>query len=128
MKKAILILLICIYLLATMGFSLQHFFCCCKLTSTTFSLIQNEKQKCSKGNEKSGCCDSKYEFFKVKDNYITADVVSNPGKYFIDLHLYTLLFPDISFVSQKTTIAYKSNAPPLETGVPIYIYNCVFRI
>lgn len=111
-----------------MGLSLQHFYCCGKLTYTTFSLIQNEKQKCGKGNEKSGCCDSKYEFFKVKDNHITADEVTNPGKYFVDLHLYTPSFQDISFVSQKTTIAYKGNAPPLHTGVPIYIYNCVFRI
>ena len=128
MKKATLILLICIYSLATMGFSLKQFYCCGKLKSTTLSLVQEEKESCGKGNEKSGCCDNKYQFFKVKDNHIAADEVNSPVKHCVDLHLFTPSFQDISFVSQKTAIAYNSNAPPLRTGVPIYIYNCVFRI
>jgi hypothetical protein len=128
MKKAGLILLICIYSLATMSFSIKQFYCCGKLKSTTFSLIQSEKQKCGKGNEKSGCCDNKYQFFKVKDSYINADAVSCPIKYFADLHVYTPSFHDICFVSQKPAIAYKGNPPPLQTDVPIYICNCVFRI
>lgn len=128
MKKVTLILLICIYSLATMGFSLKQFYCCGKLKSITISLTPEAKQHCSKDNEKSGCCDNKYQFFKVKDTHITADNVSSPVKHFVDFDLYTPSFEDISFVSQKTTIAYKSNAPPLHRGVPIYIYNCVFRI
>jgi hypothetical protein len=127
MKKTALILLICIYSLATMGFSLQKFYCCGKLKSTTISLTQNT-EKSGKGNEKSGCCDNKYQFFKVKDKHITADGVSSPVKHFVDLHLYTPSFQNISFASQKLVIAYRSNAPPLHTGVPIYIYKCVFRI
>lgn len=128
MKKAALILLICVYSFATMGFSLKQFYCCGKLNSTTLAFFQEEKQSCSKGNEKSGCCDNKYQFFKVKDKHINADDVHSPVKHFIDLHLYTPSFQDISFASQKPVVAYRSNAPPLHTGVPIYIYNCVFRI
>jgi hypothetical protein len=128
MKKAALILLICIYSLATMGFSFKQFYCCGKLKSTTFSLVPQDKQECGKGNEKSSCCDNKYQFFKVKDKHITADEVHSPVKHSLDQYLYISSFQDISFVSQKTTIAYKSNAPPLRTGVPIYIYNCVFII
>ncbi len=128
MKKAALILLICVYSLATMGFSVKQFYCCGKLKSTSISLTKDAEQKCGKGNEKSGCCDNKYQFFKVKDKHITADEVHSPVKHFNDLHLYTPSFQDISFVSQKTTIAYRSNAPPLRTGVPIFICNCVFRI
>ena len=128
MKKAALILLICVYSLATMGFSLRQFYCCGKLKSTTFSLALGEQKSCNKGNEKSGCCDNKYQFFKVKDKHISSDEVDSPAKHFVDLHLYTLSFQDISFASQKPGVAYRSNAPPLHTGVPIYIYNCVFRI
>ena len=128
MKKVSLILLICIYSLATMGFSLKQFYCCGKLKSISISITQETNQKCSKGNEKSGCCDNKYQFFKVKDNHITADQVSTPVNHFIDLYLYTSSFQDITFATQKPTIAYRSNAPPLITSVPIYIYNCVFRI
>lgn len=128
MKKAALILLICVYSLATMGFSIKQFYCCGKLKSTTFSLVQEEKHSCGKGNEKSGCCDNKYLFFKVKDNHISAGEVYSPVKHFVDLHLYTPSFQDIYFGSPKPVIAYRSNAPPLRTGVPIYLYNCVFRI
>lgn len=128
MKKAVLILLICVYSLATMGFSLKQFYCCGELKSTSLSLMQDAKQKCAKGNEKNGCCDNKYQSFKVKDKHITADKVSSPAKHFVDLHLYTPSFHDIIFASQKTIIGYRSNAPPLYIGVPIYIYNCVFRV
>ena len=128
MKKVALILLICIYSLATMGFSLKQFYCCGTLKSTSISLTPDAEHKCAKGNEKGGCCDNKYQFFKVKDNYITADQVTSPVKHFVDLHLYTPSFEDISFASQKPTLAYRSNAPPLHLGVPIYITNCVFRI
>ena len=128
MKKAALISLICIYSLAIMGFSLKQFYCCGKLKSITISLTQNEVKKSGKGNEKSGCCDNKYQFFKVKDNHITADQASTPVNHFIDLHLYTLSFQDNTFTSQKTNVAYRSNAPPKKAGVPLYLYNCVFRI
>ena len=128
MKKAAIILLICVYSLATMGFTLKHFYCCGKLKSITFSLVQEAKDKCAKGDDKSGCCDSKFQFLKVKDNHISADQAIFPVKHFVDLHFFTPSFQDISFVSQKTIIAYKSNAPPLHKSIPIYIYNCVFRI
>ena len=128
MKKAVLISLIFIYSLATMGFTLKQFYCCGKLKSITISLTQNGEKKCGKGNEKNGCCDNKYQFFKVKDNHITADQVSSPVNHFIDLHFYTTPFHNSNFVSQKTAIAYRSNAPPLDKSIPIYIYNCVFRI
>src|SRR5688572_26531886 len=127
MKKAALILLICIYSLATMGFSLRQFYCCGELKSTTFSLVEDAQQNCSKGDGKIGCCDNKYHFFKVKDKHINADQVSSLVKHFIDLHPNIPSFQEMSFASQKPVIAYRSNAPPLRTSIPTYIYNCVFR-
>lgn len=94
MKKAAIILLICVYSLATMGFSLKQFYCCGKLKSVTFSLLQEAKDKCGNGDDKTGCCDSKFQFFKVKDNHISADQADFPFKHFIDLHLYTPSFQD----------------------------------
>ena len=128
MKKAALILLICIYSLATMGFSLKEFYCCGKLKSITFSLTQEAKDKCGKGNEKGSCCKSKFQFFKVKDNHVSAHQADLPVKSFVDLYFYPPSFQDIFLISQRSTIAYRSNAPPLHSGIPIYIYNRVFRI
>jgi hypothetical protein len=128
MKKFVLILLIGIYSLATMGFSLKQFYCCGKLKSITISLTPDANWTCSKGIEKRGCCDNKYQFFKVKDSHITAEQVNNPVKWFTDIYLCAPSFQEIVFISEKTLIFYRSNAPPLHTGVPLYIYNCFFRI
>ncbi len=128
MKKIVLILLICSYSLATMGFSLNEFYCCGKLKSVTIELSPNKKQTCSKGNEKSGCCDNKYQFYKVKDNHLSGKALDIPLKYFTDLDLFTSEVQSISFVTQEIDVINGSHAPPLYTGVPIYISNCVFRI
>src|SRR4051812_40922750 len=101
MKKDAVILLICVYSLATMGFTIKQFYCCGKLKSITFSFAQEIKDKCAKGNDKAGCCDKKFQFFKVKDNHISADLADFPAKHFVDLHLYTASFQDIFLSSQK---------------------------
>jgi hypothetical protein len=128
MKKAAVILLICIYSLATMGFSLKQFYCCGRLKSVTFSLLQEVKDKCGKGDDKSGCCYTKFQFFKVKDNHISSKQTGFSLKHFVNLHLYTPSVQNISFVSEKTTISYMSHAPSVHTGVPVYLLNSVFRI
>jgi len=128
MKKVALILLIGVYTVATMGFSIRQFFCCGKFKSASVTLIQDTKQHCGKGTEKSGCCNNKYQFFKINDKHISADHVNSPAKYFIYLNLYTPSFREIHFESQNISTAYRSNAPPLDTGISLCIYNSVFRI
>lgn len=128
MKKVTLILLITLYSLSTVGFSLKEFYCCGKLKSVTVALAQDTKQKCSKGNEKSGCCNNKYQSFKIKDKHVAGSDVKIPTKHFTDLILFTRVFQLVSFASQQLATTSKSHAPPLHTSVPIYIYNSVFRI
>ncbi len=129
MKKIALILLICSYSLATMGFSLKEFYCCGKLKSVSVALGNDIKQNCGKGTG-SGCCDNKYQFFKVKDKHISAAKVSSLATYFNDLGLFTpsSSFHQIWFASPKIIVANRSNAPPIRSGVSAYLYNCVFRI
>ena len=110
-----------------MGFSLKEFYCCTKLKSISFFLALDTKEKCGKGDSK-GCCDNKYQFFKVKDTHISADKITNPVNNFTDLHLCTPIFPITTFAVQTAPVANSSHAPPLIKGVPLYISNCVFRI
>jgi len=127
MKKIALILLICSYSLATMGFSLKEFYCCGKLKSVTVELTPNKKQTCNKGDG-SGCCDNKYQFYKVKDNHLSGKAVDIPLNYFTDVDLFTSEVQSISFVTNEIDVINGSHAPPLYKGVPVYISNCVFRI
>lgn len=124
MKKISIILLLVSYSLATMGISLNQFYCCGKLKSVTVTLSQDIKQKCSK----KGCCENKYQFVKVKDNHVTANEMTSPVKNFTNLHSFDFTFEDVIPDYQMITVANKINAPPLYSHVPIYIYNCVFRV
>jgi len=129
MKKFTIISLICVYALATMGFTLKEFYCCGKFQSVSLSLAASENNKCEKGsNDNDRCCKNKFQYFKVKDNHVISAQLSLPINLFAGLHLYNPSLQNIIFFPQKNTVAYSSNAPPLHYGVPDYIFNCVFRI
>jgi hypothetical protein len=127
-KKITAILLLSIYSISTLGLSLKSFYCCGDLKSITVSITQDEQQNCANDDGTSDCCKTKFQFFKVKDNHVTADVISAPGLHFINLHLFPFSVQIINYPSQEIYIANLSNAPPLLHTVPDYIFNCVFRI
>jgi len=111
-----------------MGFTIKEFYCCGDLKSVSVVIADDTKGECNKGNEKRGCCDNKFDFFKVKDNHFVGDKITIPAKYFTDLVLFTPSYQSFKFNPQTVNVANRSNAPPLHSGTPIYIYNCVFRI
>ena len=127
-KKITAILLLSIYSLSTLGLSLKSFYCCGNLKSVTVSITQDEQQKCANDDGTSDCCKTKYQFFKVKDNYVAEDVITAPLLHFTNLHLFPSSFQIINYPSQEIYIANLSNALPLLHTVPDYIFNCVFRI
>ena len=129
MKKIILILLICSYSLATMGFSLKEFYCCGKLKTVSLAIETTTTEKCSKGDSTSDdCCQTKYQFFKVKDNHVSAAKTILQGSFVSILDTQFPALQDGSFSCIKENTSYQSNAPPLHNGVPVYLSNCVFII
>lgn len=128
MKKIISILLLSIYSISTFGVSLKSFYCCGNLESVTVSISQHEQETCANDDGTNDCCQTKYQFFKGKDNYVAADVISTPVLHFINLHLFTPFFQVINYPSEEVFATHLSNAPPLLHTVPDYIFNCVFRI
>ena len=129
MKKIALILLICVYAFSSFGVVIRQFYCCGKLKSTNITFVQQElKEKCGKGDAKDGCCQNKFKSLKVKDKHIAADGISNPVKYFTDLHLFTPSFEEMTLANEPMDVANTSHAPPLHYGIPVYILHCVYRI
>ena len=128
MKKLTLILLICIYSVSTFGVGLKSFYCCGKLKSVTVMLPIDRKEKCDKGNEKRGCCKTTYKFFKVAAQHFTPGETACPNQVFCALHVpaHPYIIPLLNYCQQS--IINGSHAPPLYTGVPVYISNRVFRI
>ena len=111
-----------------MGFSTNEFYCCGKLTSSTIELSPNKKHTCNNNKEKKDCCESKYHFFKVQDTHISGKDIDLDNKYFFVLDLFPSEVQLISFVSPQIDLINGSHAPPVYSGIPIYISNCVFRI
>ncbi|MEO7462919.1 MAG: hypothetical protein ABIT96_09340, partial [Ferruginibacter sp.] len=123
------ILLLGIYSLATMGFTLKEFYCCGKLKTVSVEMEAIATEKCSKDNSKSDdCCKNKYQVFKVNDNYVSASQVFLPPQFIVEVDIYFPSFQDNYSYSQQTKYSYQSHAPPLHNGVPVYLSNCVFTI
>ena len=127
MKKVSLILLVCIYAISSFGFSLKEFYCCGKLKSITVSLSGEGKEKCGMGGEADGCCKTKFQFCKLKDNHLNSSDISAPVKQFTALPVVETSL-DVSFTPVGLKIIDGTHAPPPDVGVLVYIFNCNFRI
>lgn len=71
---------------------------------------------CCKDVNKGGCCNTKAEIFKVKDNYVSSSSTIDFNK-FIDLHIAgipTSYLPEVIDISYSKS--YWDKAPPLVKG------------
>lgn len=129
MKKGLTIFLLLIYSLSVYGIVLKEIYCCGKLKSITVSFTVNEKHKCCKYHERNGCSKTKYHYFKAQDNHFSATVTPTSVQPFTDIHFVgtTSWQPSLYSFHQKALLN-NSHAPPWRSSVPIYIYNCVYRI
>ncbi len=128
MKKPALILLLIIYSMTTFGVGLKEFYCCGKLKSVSVFIVDTGIANCSKGGLEDGCCKLKFKSFKVKDNHFASVLPEVPLKYNVELLFYSTIYEPFLFTSQQVDVINGSNSPPLHKGIPIYIFNRVFRI
>lgn len=128
MKKASLIILLCLYALSISGIGIKQFYCCGELSSTTISFVQEVKEKCGQEDRMADCCRTNFTSLKVKDNHIAADGIYSPVKQFINLHLLTLPFQVPVLVNQPMDVACSSHPPPVQLTVHSNILHCIYRI
>ena len=128
MKNVVAILLLFVYTSSITGFGVKKFYCCNKLQSISAILLVDKSAGNDKSSEDGGCCNTKYSFFKVKDNHVAGDAVNAPVLHFCYLHLFTSRNQIVNYPSEKNDVPNLSNAPPLHHTVPAYIFNCVFRV
>lgn len=124
MKKALSILLLLLYASTSFGFSVQQFYCCGKLKSVSFTVKQDI-------NEKAGCCENQFNNLKIGETHLLSGQLSSPVKHFTKVFLSTFghYFPTPAFaIVTRLSIAHPTHAPPLHGDIPIYIFNCTYRI
>lgn len=126
MKKATLIILVIIYSLSVLGVGLKEFYCCGKLQSVSVTILHSEGEKCGMDENNDDCCKTNVHF-KVADKHVAPVEVSDAYKGFLDLQIFSCNEHTTNTVVQETSPTV-THSPPLTTGVPLYIYNCVFRV
>ena len=75
-----------------------------------------------------GCCKTKTQLLKVKDQHVGSQALNLNGNLFqaVIPACSTLDFSVYSFKSKHT--AFNSHAPPDRPKSPVYILNCTYRI
>jgi hypothetical protein len=129
MKKVLTILFLLLYSFSVFGIGLKEIYCCGKLKTVTVGVTVTENDKCNKHHEHKACCQLKYHYLKVKDNHLATIATPIAVKSSIEVHSFDLLLWQPFFYSvQLKPLVNGSHAPPLHNGIPIHIYNCVYRI
>lgn len=126
MKKVFTILFLLIYSLSVFGIGLKEIYCCGKLK--TIAVTVDDKYQCTKDNGHNGCCKIKYLYLKVKDSHLST--ISTPllAKPSTEIHLTTAVYRPVFYNFQPKALINGTHAPPLHNGIPIHIFNCVYRI
>lgn len=74
------------------------------------------------------CCKTTYQYFKIKDSHLGETGILSIPKAFTDLELTYPLVSLTPAVKKAHSVAYYSNPPPFNNGIPLYILDCVYRI
>jgi hypothetical protein len=130
MKKPLLIFILAAYAASVFGIGVKEFYCCGKFVNSSLQLVSSDNHRCGMDQEeKAGCCKTRVQFHKVTDNHGAASSVSLNEK--TDLFAVIPSLPETETspaVASAETIGYRPNAPPPRRQVPIYIFDCIYRL
>lgn len=132
MKKFIISLLTLLYISTSTGATIHMHYCMGELAG--WGLGHTESKTCSKcgmenaETKENGCCNDEHTFLKNNtDQKVTEST-------FREIQLVTTALPAffIPILSFDYTRVTKTNPishiPPLDHVVPIYIFDCIYRI
>jgi hypothetical protein len=125
-KKILAIVILLSYSVASLGISLNYFYCCGKLKTVSF-YVKPEVKDC-KSKSKKGCCDNKTVTIKLK---IDQKENSQPA-----CHLSALLAPVIHYTDDFSPLSLATNCrinplykrPPPGNLPSIQVLYSIFRI
>jgi len=128
-KKALVTILLVTYAFASSGVSVDLHYCMGKLIG--LELDYSAKSGCSNcgmsTKAQEGCCDNKQIQVKVdKEQQVTYNNISLFNHQIAIAPEYPIID---GFLHSSTIIAHPSiHGPPLITHIPVYLFNCTFRI
>lgn len=126
-KKIVLSIITFLYILLSIGFSMDVHYCMGKRVGIDFFKVDDGKcGKCGMPEDETGCCSNQHSFYKIVDSH---------------KHISPLFFSNLSFEVVVPRLYETVTFNPLVCRAiepvkdipdifspPIFIRNCVFRI
>ncbi len=129
MKRFLILLLLCCYLIPVMGVAMNFHFCKDKVSSVTFLSFESSKCACEKNAGSKKCCHDEFHFLKVKTDQHAA---RNNGKCLPQEFQLTGINIPSGFQKsdlQLTKVNVHPDDPPSHSSrSSIQAMNCVFRV
>lgn len=128
MKKITAILIMIIYLIPALGFSINAHYCGDKLASVSFDLLNSEKCACGSKKMKSKCCKTKSFSLKIEDSQKqTPQLLIEYDKVF-KAHAGIVTIPFIGYYKVSQNSFSNHHHPPNKPKLQLYLTFQVFRL
>jgi hypothetical protein len=116
-----------IYMLSCTGIAMNSFYCCGRLASLSFTFDSSDHNS-EKSGKKNNCCKHEKQSFKIKDShsYSASQTIDHPHPVIVSAA--SNWTNEIAFILFQPKLASSGNDPPDHPGVPIYTFNCTYRI
>jgi hypothetical protein len=128
-RKFILAISAVLYILLSVGFSVDWHYCMGELSEIRFQNPHSDIcGKCGMKEKKGGCCENETKFYKYQHAYKSVKEINAFATYDLDFEsTYFTLFND---QLTRADIFHVDPLPPDDslTSIPIYKRNRVFRI
>lgn len=128
MKRIALLFIIAIYSLSCLGVTINSVYCCDKLLSSTITRGEDQKVDCNMGPKIPGCCKTKKQHFKIKDQHFGSTALKFDSKLFSFIYITNAVFNVNQLNFRPVYTAFNSHAPPNKIKAPFYILHCTYRI
>ena len=128
MRKLLSALLIFLYILPAVGFSMDIHWCGKKLKLVAFDSPHEKKCPCKK-EMPSGCCKDAHVSVKLADNQKIPTQLTISNKSFIKIFKAFISFSVPTLKSHALAFDFtRYHAPPYKSKLPVYLANSIFRI
>jgi hypothetical protein len=129
MKRIATLSLLCIYMVASLGVTVQSHYCMGRLISSSFQIQKSNAKcpKCGTTKHKKGCCEDKIQTFKIQNDQQTTATTFDFAAMSFDLIASDFLYftPSFSYYTLSNVGLPLCNAPPNLRKVALYLFNCV---
>lgn len=117
-----------VYGLSSTGMTLHFHYCCGKLDKIDFNAPTKDNFPLSSRFIQKNCCDSKTIEFKIKSEYKAEVQAAHTLKDFKPCVGFVYPVFEIPLFISYRPLHFSGVSPPLSASVPLYIFDCVYRI